>query len=295
VAAAIESYAPEHASAVSDAYNSAVRGIPHCYPVTAEKLAASLYTDDRLQDEKIWVATAGEAVHGFLHAAVERPCEKIESPRGIIRLLLYERGHREVGQALLNEAEKQLRQSGMGRIEAFPQEYRYPFYHLKAAYLSDRLDHIEALLRFNGYQRIRGEVFLNRPGFVPQPPGDPPVAVDISLDWTDGKGRLPGLHVRAHHEGKQVGECISVSCGEYTDAEEAQDGLFTTWLGVDDVFRGKKLGVYLLERSLEELHEIGYRHAVISTAWDNSRAFLFYSNHGYHVVDWTYGLARKLA
>jgi hypothetical protein len=27
---------------------------------------------------------------------------------------------------------------------------------------------------------------------------------------------------------------------------------------------------------------------------DNYRAALFYTNFGYHVVDWTYGLGRKL-
>jgi len=118
--------------------------------------------------------------------------------------------------------------------------------------------------------------------------------VDISLEWIGGNGRFPGLHVRAHYQGKEIGECISVSCGEYTGAEEAQDWLFTIWLGVDDAFRGQKLGVCLLERALGEMYANGSRPAANRTNRNNSRAFLFYSNHGYHVVDWTYGLARNL-
>jgi hypothetical protein len=41
-----------------------------------------------------------------------------------------------------------------------------------------------------------------------------------------------------------------------------------------------------------ELRRAGYRHAAISTALDNYRAALFYSNLGYQVVDWTYGYGR---
>ena len=169
-----------------------------------------------------------------------------------------------------------------------------PFYHLKAAYLSDRLDHVEALLAFNGYQRLRGEVFLERPDFTPALPSPAPEAVEVALEWVDGEGKLPGLHLRAQVEGKQAGECVCVSCGEYTTADDAQDWLFSTWLGVEESFQGKKLGLWLLERALQEMQAVGYRHAAISTSLDNKRALLFYSNHGYHVVDWTYGLVKIL-
>ena len=54
------------------------------------------------------------------------------------------------------------------------------------------------------------------------------------------------------------------------------------------------LGRYLLQRALREMHGAGYRHAAISTHWRNYRAFLFYSNYGYRVVDWTYGLRREI-
>ena len=41
--------------------------------------------------------------------------------------------------------------------------------------------------------------------------------------------------------------------------------------------------------------EHGYRHGAISTAFDNDRAFLFYTNYGFRVVDWTYEFARELS
>ena len=91
-----------------------------------------------------------------------------------------------------------------------------------------------------------------------------------------------------------MGVCECVSCGEFSHADGAQDWVFTEWLGVEAEFQGKGLGRYLLQRALQEMHGAGYRHAAISTHWRNYRAFLFYSNYGYRVVDWTYGLRREI-
>ena len=65
--------------------------------------------------------------------------------------------------------------------------------------------------------------------------------------------------------------------------------VFAVWLGVDEPYQGRGLGRYLLQRNLNEAYAAGYRHAVISTAHDNFRAFLFYSNFGYCLADWTHG------
>jgi GNAT superfamily N-acetyltransferase len=73
-----------------------------------------------------------------------------------------------------------------------------------------------------------------------------------------------------------------------------QDWFFTDGLGVSDEVQGKGLGRYLLQKARQEMHRIGYRHAAISTDWMNFRAFLFYSNDGYHRVDWTYALRRTV-
>jgi len=63
---------------------------------------------------------------------------------------------------------------------------------------------------------------------------------------------------------------------------------------VVDELQSRGLGRHLLQRSLKEMHGAGFRHAAISTALGNHRAFLFYTNYGYRVVDWTYGLGREL-
>ena len=75
---------------------------------------------------------------------------------------------------------------------------------------------------------------------------------------------------------------------------EAQDYGFVNWLGVTEGYQGGGLGKWLLLRTRNEMLERGYRHTAISTAVSNHRAFLFYSNYGYRVVDWTYGLSKSL-
>ncbi|MCZ6680068.1 MAG: GNAT family N-acetyltransferase [Candidatus Poribacteria bacterium] len=194
---------------------------------------------------------------------------------------------------MLDAAEAYFRERNLREIIAFPQDYRYSFYHLESAYLSDRLDAVHALLGFNGYKRVAGEVYLDWPNYNVAPaPVD--VSVEISLQWQAGSGTRPGLIVQAHQGEKEIGICVCVSGGEYSRAEDAQDWLFTTWLGVSEEMQGQGLGRYLLHRTLQEMHGVGYRHAAISTDWQNFRAALFYSNHGYHVVDWTYALGREM-
>ncbi|NPV45824.1 MAG: GNAT family N-acetyltransferase [Armatimonadetes bacterium] len=290
-------YERAHAAALAATYNDLVAGLPYCYPVTATDFAAALgegAAHQRLRANTGLVALEGDAVVGWAQAAVELPERPAERERGILRALWYARGHRAAGQALLEAAQDHLRDQGVTAVMAFHQDYRHPFYHMGHAYLSDRLEHIHALLGMNGYQRCAGEVYLEWPNFAPGPPGPPPLPVDLVTEWTPGRGRLPGLTLRALQEGRQLGLCINQSCGEYSPAEAAQDGCLTKWLGVEAEAQGRGLGRWLLQTALCELRGAGYRRAVISTSWTNHRACLFYSNCGYRAVDWTYALSREL-
>ena len=97
---------------------------------------------------------------------------------------------------------------------------------------------------------------------------------------------------------KMVNRLVSVSLSavvSFSSHPDAQDWLHTVWLGIEEDFQGQGLGRYLLQYALQEMKEVGYKHAAISTAWDNHRAFLFYSNCGYRTVDWTYGFVKNLS
>ena len=119
------------------------------------------------------------------------------------------------------------------------------------------------------------------------------VPVTFSVDWEQGRGQLPNCTVTAYcNDLREVGVCESVSGGEFSSHPDAQDWLHTIGLDIEDPYQGQGIGRYLLQYSLQEMHKVGYRHATISTDWENYRAFLFYSNCGYRAVDWTYELEK---
>ncbi len=282
-------------------YNHLTADVPHCYPVSEEEFAVAIHgvttgkADEKeggIDSETAFVAITEGTVQAFIHVGIGQE-EKVEDV-GVIRFFGYERGARRIGQAVLEKAEAYLKTHNISKIFAFSQDYRYRFYHFGHAYLSDALDQVQALLGYNGYHRSAGEVFLDWENYTVTPiPASLPVT--LSVDWKQGRGQFPNCTVKAFQDDKEVGECWSVSGGEFSSHPDAQNWLHTTWLGIEDEFQGQGLGRYLLQYELQEMHKVGYRHAAISTAWDNHRAFLFYSNCGYRTVDWTYEFVKNLS
>ncbi len=292
-------YDPGMLSDVASLYNRATASVPHCYSVGEAAFGGSFMKlpegreHCRLGAQEVQVARDAGTVVGFVHAAVVGIGDDPED-QGVIRFLWYERGKRKAGQALLEAAGNWFRRHGVVRAQAFPNECTYPFYHLDSAFLSDGLDHVQALLAVNGYRRTRGEVFLDWPGLEPRQPPPTEVNAVIEVERKERDGRRPDVRVVARLGGDVVGVCNGESAARRTGHPAADEWFFTHWLGVEDEYQGRGLGRHLLQRALNEAHEIGYRNAVISTSWDNYRAFLFYANCGYHVVDWTHGYTRRL-
>ena len=296
-------YTPDIQTQVTQFYNRMTASVPKCYPVSAEEFATAIRgvttgkadkKEGGLDSETAFIAIVNGAVQAFIHMGIGQVGENREEDIGIIRFFSYERGARRVGQAVLEKAETYLKTFNVSQIFAFPQDCRYRFYHFEHAYLSDTLDQVQGLLGFNGYHRSTGEVFLDWEDYSVTPvPSSLPVT--LSVEWQDGRGQLPNCTVLAHQNGEQVGICVSLCGGEFSSHAGAQVWLHTTWLGIEDDFQGQGLGRYLLQYALQEMKKIGYRHAAISTAWDNHRAFLFYSNCGYRTVDWTYEFVKNLS
>ncbi len=299
----IVQYTADLQTPVTQFYNRVTANVPYCYPVKEEEFAVALRgvttgKSDKdaggIDAEAAFAATVNGAVQAFIHVGIGQTGKNREEDVGVIRFFGYERGMRHVGQALLEKAEDYLKTYDIFRILAFSQDYRYRFYHFGHSYLSDALDQVQALLGFNGYRRCAGEVFLNWEDYTVTPiPAS--LSVELSVEWEDGRGERPNCTVRAYQGDEQVGICESVCGGEFSSHPDAQDWLHTVWLGIEDDFQGQGLGRYLLQYELQEMKKIGYRHAAISTAWDNHRAFLFYSNCGYRTVDWTYGFVKDLS
>ncbi len=275
-------------------YNEAVEDVPHCYPVDVDRFTSEICSGkgDKMHSQVVFLARAGGRFLGFAHCALEK--RKKGGDQGALRFYWYRPGFRKVGQELLDNVDEYFSCHGVQRVVAFHFRYRYPFYCFKHAYLSSLLGHVEAILGVNGYRRYKGEVFMDWRNFTPVSPGTTDVDHDIELEWKPGRGVRPGLVVRAMSKGEEIGKCSCISCGEFSDSEILQGWFFTEWIGVNDEYQGRGLGRCLLSTALNEMHGAGYNTASISTDSKNYRAFLFYTNMGYKVVDWTYCYSREI-
>lgn len=296
-------YTPDMQTPVTQFYNRLTADVPHCYPVKEEEFATAMHRvtvdqadlkDNGLDSEKAFVATIDGTVQAFIHIGVGHRWENKEETIGVIRFMGYERGARYAGQAVLEKAESHLKKFNVSRIVAFPSRFEYRFYHLEYANCSNALDQVHALLGFNGYYPCPRWVFFNWEDYdvIPMPS---PIPVTLSVICRPGRGERQDCIVTAYKDDEEIGECCSISGGEFSSHTKAQDWFHTVWLGIEDEFQGQGLGRYLLQYSLREMKKIGYRHAAISTGWDDYRALLFYSNCGYRVVDRTYEFVKDLS
>ncbi len=297
----IQSYEPSMLADIVAVYNRTVADVPHTYPVAVETMSEAVAGAcsgraqvDSMDDEAVFVARSDGRALGFIHVGVGRGPEGKDPQRGVIRFLGYRRGHRQAGQALLDVAHVHLRRCGMARVEAFQCEYRYPFYQLYWSCLSDRLDHIRGLLGFNGYEIIKGEVYMDAVDFEPFAPVEFEAPLRLELDRPQGPGARPGVHARAMRGNDEVGSCSCVCVGDASRHELAQHWAFVKSLNVIESHQGRGIGRVLLLTALAEMHALGHRHAVISTNTTNYRAMLFYGNYGFRAVDWTYSFWREL-
>lgn len=304
-------YTPDFLTSLTQFYNDFTVDVPHCHPVKEEDIAfatsgvtgqSKYYDADDIKSETAFVAVQDGKVLAFIHLGLSKNTESsgqsngrgnIDDKTAHILFFGYKVGERQIGAAILKEAEDYLQQNEVTKVYAFSRHYRYPCYHFAYAQLSDRLGHVEALLGYNNYRRTHGQAFFDWENFnvTPTPPDIP---VSLSVEWKEGRGKLPNCNITAHKDGEEVGVCWSLSGGTFSSHPDAQDWVYTDWLGVDEAYQGQGLGKYLLLYSLQEMHKVGYRHAALSTDWSNNSAFLLYGNCGYKVVDWTYMYSKRL-
>lgn len=282
-------------------FNDQLKDIPYFYHVSPKEFENEIVNRNNpsnpnadLQSEKIIVGEQDGKILGFAHVSIGE-LKNWGDPKkgGFIHFMTYKSGYRPIGQAILEECERYLKELGIEQIWVFMNSGNYCFYHLGFGYLSDKMAHIVGLFRMNKYETDIGEIFLSYPDYKVSKPILPDKQIKINIVKEDSKGTLPNLHVKASRNDNEIGECYSVSLGEFYRAKEAQDSFFTKWLGVNEEFQGKGLGKYLLQRMFWEMRKIGYKNAIISTNVKNYRAQLLYTNFGYKITDTSYALGKK--
>ena len=123
-------YSSSMTEELASIYNEAVRDVPHCWPVSAERYARAMpaATDEddgvhSMRDNAVFVAAEGGSVLGYVHAAIAAPKEQEPAETGVMRFLWYRPGHRSAGQKLLETGEDYLR--GRALVEMKKAGYRH--------------------------------------------------------------------------------------------------------------------------------------------------------------------------
>eukprot|EP01043_Picozoa_sp_COSAG02_P051653 COSAG02_NODE_5465_length_4299_cov_6.983095_4_plen_431_part_00 len=215
-----------------------------------------------------WVDCGVDPAHtGTGRRSLGSPSVQFE-PRGMIRWLWFVPGQRRVGEALIAAAEMHLTQHiGMddtGEILAFDDAQTYHCYHIGHAYLSDRANHIHALLESRGYRRYESELFYAWRNFAISHDdvddavgkcrvgGQGATEFELSFEAVPGRGKRPngilrllraqstthsrpesGVHSRGDDAPPELlGICECLSAGERFSHSDAQDWFLISWLGV---------------------------------------------------------------
>ena len=277
-------------SEIASHYNAAIQGVVHCHAIDAARIERELQTDsDRFATQEMIVAD-----QGFVHVAIRSDKHGRPGSPAAIRFLTFSAGNHRTGLELIRAAEQWARDRSAPKIGAFYQGNTYSFYHSSSACLSDRIGHVQALLQVSGYRKSRGEVFLDAENIRNVAPVDLESSYAVNVEHKITECVRPSYSIRISVENETAGVCSVVSRESFGGFAEESDRLFFSWVGVEDAYQRRGLGRYLVRRALQEGNKIGYKHASISTALDNDRAFALYANEGFRVVDWTYGWKKTL-
>ena len=83
-------------------------------------------------------------------------------------------------------------------------------------YLCNYLDHVEALLGFNGYEKnIGGEIFFAAPNYTSVEPVSVAMNFTIHLEWHEDLGKRLYLVMQAVRDDGKIGSCHSLSCAAF--------------------------------------------------------------------------------
>ncbi|MGB9597399.1 MAG: hypothetical protein ACPL7B_14050, partial [Candidatus Poribacteria bacterium] len=187
-------------------YNKQLKGTPYFYPVTTDEFEDGIRNrinySEKLYSEKIIVGENDGKTLGFAHISVGEAKQFGQVKNGgFIHFLTYQSGYRSIGQAILDECEKYLCDFKVPQIWAFLHASNYRFYHLGFGYISDKIGHVLALFRMNGYDVDLGEIFMKYPKYNISEPKLPDNNIKIDISPNIGRGRLPNLHIKAIKNG----------------------------------------------------------------------------------------------
>jgi GNAT superfamily N-acetyltransferase len=288
----IEQWPIADAAPLATIWAESTADAPYAYSVEPSEFARGIIPDaaddeslavERFQ--KLIVASDGTRPVAFAHlCAAQVEVDGKDIACGVIRSIAFGPDDPEAGQHLLEHVERLLRSDGQIHVDAFPLYHGYAFHNHKVGILSDRLTHITSLLIANGYRPHDPHLTLQRP-LADAPLPDQPPEIEVLVEKTEGDGARRDIRVSAVVDGTRKGTCRSMTGRRYAAQVELEDCGYTRWLAVDEDYRQKGIGRYLLRRALHEHQQEGYTCARLNVREKNTNAHALYQSEGYLTED----------
>lgn len=261
-------------------YHSTFADVPYVYPVSSDEFKHGLLEpSDSLCDHYVISERKGGDIAAYADVATWLDGD---DRWGVIRALCYGIGDRATAQSVLQEAESHLFSARVARIYAFT--HSYDFYRFAFSALTEKAGHVCGLMGANDYDIIGGWRFMHLPDFEMSEPAAPHRDLEIEVQEVGEQSEGPNVLVHLMQERKQIGEAKVKTTDSDHEASTIRDTFYIEFMGIEESHRGRGLGRYLLQTTLWEMNQRGYKTATLHT---NQATGLNYSTQTSVSGSWT--------
>ncbi len=294
------------AEALARLYNRLAASIPYHPAVGAEQFAEELegfaHPEARECSEgaprRAFVAErAGVPVALAMTCVLTRshPWDGMVEGRGALRFLLAGPEEEEAARSVIRAATTALGNDGASDPVAMHYVFGPPFHNTGCAMLPAAWPWLGHWLYLEGYGATKSEIRMrlamaDRPDPLPLPEGADlrPYKPDHPFKTLDPFHDFRHLYI----DGRNAAQCHNHYAEHYVRGA-GKSMFYTTWLGVNEGFRGRGLGRAMLRQALRRAYDEGCRVATLTTAGTNFRAQALYVSEGYVQTDTLWAFERR--
>lgn len=282
---------------LTDLVAASTAGVPHCFPPSADEVAAWLASrSPRLDVEETLVATRDGIACAVMRygrgGAAARPSTwlTVDAGDGVVCALFAAPGDSEAVAALVAVAEQRFAELACARWWAFEDELGAPFYQCGFGQLSAHQPEVLTAFCARGWAVHAGEMHMTSPALPTRGSAAMPGAISVRTSRLGGGERTLDAYAT---ENEPAGQCVWASMSAKSRHAEARRWGYVWWLGVEEAHRGRGLGRALLMRALGEMRDSGMSGACLTTNATNLVAQSLYLSVGFRQVGWSAVLTRS--
>jgi hypothetical protein len=291
----IENYDRKYLDGMVEQYNDETSFEPYIAKLNSDLFIKLVEEKSYFDPKAVFVAIEKGKVIGWIHACLASGSEAWHNPEKKvphIRMLIFAKEQIKVGQTLVTEANKWLKQSGQNKFLAIHAEVGYPFY--RGLWLggepmgSSAMPHIQLAFEYGGYKNTQESIFMTAKMLgLPRE-----IKSNIKLEMITSKTNITHKTMQESWAGFEpmttqtyIGNDLVGSIG-WTIIPYLVDKLgascLNIWsLGIKEEHRGKGIATTLVSDVMIQAYKLGARFASVGTQFWNVPAYMTYAKLGF--------------